>query len=195
VTGHSRRGKASLLAGAMDDRIAMVIPHQSGTGGTARIKAGTFSIREKASFMTHGSIIYSKIGEPNQLTHFFSKEFKHWSTRLSDLPVSTPDIIALIAPRFLLDSQGQKDFWAGPKSARKMLKRAAPAWELYGAIGIKDKVRLKSEKTKLSHENTGSVLQYTRDTRHIADEAYWANFIEFANLKFKQPSYLQEETE
>lgn len=195
VTGHSRRGKASLLAAAMDDRIAMVIPHQSGTGGTSRLKAGLFSVRERAQFMTHGSILYPKIGEPHQLTHFFSKEFENWSKRLSDLPIRASDIIALVAPRFIMDSQGQKDFWAGPQSARDMLKRAAPAWSLYNVVGIKNKVRIKSEKSRLTNENTGAVIQYTMKTKHVANEAYWDNFIEFANLKLKskQPSSLLKE--
>lgn len=193
VTGHSRRGKAALLAAAMDERISMVIPHQSGTGGTSRLKAGTFSVREKAKFMTHGSILYPKIGEPHQLTHFFSKEFKNWSKKLSKLPIGASDIIALIAPRFIMDSQGQKDFWAGPQSARKMLKKAAPAWELYSVTGIKDKVRIKKEKKKITNENSGSVIQYTLNTSHVANEAYWDNFIEFADLKFKQLSSPVEE--
>ncbi len=35
LIGHSRRGKTVLFATAMDERVALVVPHQSGTGGCA----------------------------------------------------------------------------------------------------------------------------------------------------------------
>ena len=182
VTGHSRRGKAALLAGAMDERIAMVIPHQSGTGGTARFRHA--KLRESAQMMTHGSPIYQHINEPNGLTHFFSKEFKKYSTNLDNLPVSAAHIIALVAPRPLLDTQGLYDFWAGPGSALTMVEWANPIWNLYGEVGIKTKSRLKNGEP-INHETTGKLLQYCLPLRHVANESFWEVFIQFADLHLK----------
>ena len=41
ITGHSRGGKAVILAGATDERIALTAPNNSGTGGAASFRFQT----------------------------------------------------------------------------------------------------------------------------------------------------------
>ncbi len=126
TTGHSRRGKAALLAAALDQEIAGTFPHQSGLGGTASLRGAMF--RESASMITDGGWWYPMMGEPEGLTHFFNPNFKMKSHRPTKLPYDAHHLIALVAPRVLIDFQGKADFWAGPKSAAEMLAAASPLW-------------------------------------------------------------------
>jgi hypothetical protein len=41
IAGCSRHGKAALIIGAFDDRIALTLPQKSGTGGTACLRTQT----------------------------------------------------------------------------------------------------------------------------------------------------------
>lgn len=182
VTGHSRRGKAALLAGAMDERIDMVIPHQSGLGGTARYRRAYF--RESAKMMTHGHFVYQWMNEPHSLRHFFSKQFANWSERIGRLPIDAHHVIGLIAPRPFMDVQGTRDFWAGPRSSRKMVKLARKVYRLYG---VEDAPRLQIKGGDITPENTGRIIQYTARTGHVANRFYWSKFIQFADSHFKAP--------
>ena len=200
VQGHSRRGKAALLAGAFDERIAMVIAHQSGTGGTASFRGATF--RERPSMIANGSFIYPYMSEPNQLTHWFSQYFRTWTNDLTDLPIDSHLTMALIAPRPLMDVQGTKDFWTGPNSAWKMMKKVNKLYTFLGVQGFKGKGRLGySSTTKrnpsrrsvvrrirvehhepISSEKAGRLLQYREKTGHVQNEFYWDIFIQFSDL-------------
>lgn len=166
ATGHSRRGKAALIATAMDERIAMTIPHQSGLGGTSSFRNARF--RERPKFISHGSFLYRFLNEPNGLTHFFAPIFRDWSRNsrnLKKLPVDTHFLIALVAPRSLVDTQGEDDFWSGPDSAKKTLEAAIPAWNLHG-----HQVDLNDRQSRLQ--------QVRIPGGHVQDESSWDLFID-----------------
>lgn len=120
VVGHSRRGKASLLAGAMDDRISMVIAHQSGTAGAALFR--------------------SPVGETISAINlffpaWFDEVFHGFASRELRTPVDQHQLIALVAPRPTLVTDGTEDTHADPPGARAAVEAAAPAWALYGERG------------------------------------------------------------
>ncbi len=117
VVGHSRLGKTALLAGAFDERIAVIIPHQSGCGGAApsrtkNPKAETVA-RINSSF-----------------PHWFCGHFKAFGPDVTRLPFDQNCLIALCAPRPVLLTNAQEDQWADPDGQLAMLQAAAPAYEL-----------------------------------------------------------------
>jgi hypothetical protein len=162
TTGHSRRGKAALLAAALNTSIDAAFPHQSGLGGTASLRGAI--LRESAKLMTHGSFIYSLLGEEKSLHHFFAKSFKALSSSPENLPFDAHHLMALVAPRPLIDFEGTHDYWAGPVSARDMLHEAAPAWQLAAPV-----VRQYGESKPTSQK-----LQLVEfPWWHVQDERFW----------------------
>ncbi len=134
--GHSRRGKAALLATAMDEkrRVAMVIPHQSGTGGVAPFR-GSFGRESARGMVGYGLIRYSWLGEPYHLAHWFNPGFQNFARFNNKFPVDTHQLLSLAAPAKIFDIQGTRDFWAGPNDSLKNLDRPQEIYKLYGKAG------------------------------------------------------------
>ncbi|MEQ8433336.1 MAG: hypothetical protein RIA71_03775 [Oceanicaulis sp.] len=115
--GHSRRGKAVLLAGARDERVDLVLAHQSGTAGAA----------------PHGDMT----GEPvasmaRSYRHWFTPAYQGFSDNAASAPpVNQHQLIALIAPRALHLGGANRDTWADPMGAESAARAAHPAWALY----------------------------------------------------------------
>jgi hypothetical protein len=120
VVGHSRGGKASLLAGALDERIAVVAANGSGSGG-----AGCW-----------------RFNGPNAepLDHML-KAFPTWFTpalgryrgRQASLPFDQHFLKALCAPRPLLCTESLDDLWANPAGTCITHRAAREAYRLLGA--------------------------------------------------------------
>jgi len=102
ITGHSRGGKAVLLAGATDDRIALVNPNDSGTGGSAPNHRKTRRAEVVESFFGSGNIFW------------FGKNFADHRGRDSKLPYEQHYLHALVAPRYLLVTEAYEDPGASP---------------------------------------------------------------------------------
>jgi hypothetical protein len=126
IVGHSRGGKTTLLAGATDERIALVGTNESGCGG-----AGCYRITgEGAETLEH------------ILTHFgywFGPCLREYIGRENELPFDQHYMKALVAPRPLLCSESADDLWANPLGTRATHDAARAVYKLLGAedaIGI-----------------------------------------------------------
>jgi dienelactone hydrolase len=118
VVGHSRLGKTTLLAGALDDRLAVVIPHQSGCGGAGPSR----SKNPKAESVKRINTSFP---------HWFSTSFKAFNDDTSRLPFDQNCLVALCAPRPVLLTNAEEDQWANPSGQFEVLQAAVPAYELY----------------------------------------------------------------
>jgi hypothetical protein len=120
VTGHSRGGKAALLAGALDQRIALTAANNSGTLG-----AGSSSVAGEGS---------ESVAELAQtFPHWVSAEF-HQRAMEGALPTHDQHVVlAAIAPRRLLITQALGDAWANPDGTRHCIARARMVYAAMGA--------------------------------------------------------------
>jgi dienelactone hydrolase len=122
LTGHSRAGKVALLAGALDTRIALTVPHASGAGG-----AGSFHIVEA------GVETLELITDPERFHYWFHPNLATYAGKVNELPFDQHFLRALVAPRAVLSVDGLGDQWANPTGTRAMRDAAQPVFDFLGA--------------------------------------------------------------
>ncbi|MCC6142541.1 MAG: acetylxylan esterase [Candidatus Hydrogenedentes bacterium] len=167
LTGHSRRGKTALFAAAMDERAALVVPLQSGTGGMALSRDNNQETVERINRV---------------FPHWFCDTFTAFNDRENLLPVDQHLLIALIAPRPLLDIAGLQDKWANYESALMALRAANPVYQLLKTPGLVGEGVVVAP-DRITAGNAGTLLQYRRDTKHMIDQGYWEAILDFADLR------------
>jgi len=171
LIGHSRRGKTALLAAALDPRVALVVPHQSGTGGCALSRANEQETVERINRV---------------FPHWFNDTFVEFGDREERLPFDQHCLIALLAPRPVLETVGIQDAWAGYESSLHALRAADPVYALLGADGIRGDGLLDGD-GEIDPLQFGDLQQVRRDTEHVLDQAYWEIILDFADHHLGEP--------
>lgn len=117
VTGFSRRGKAALWAGALDERLALVGPHQSGAGGPVPNRPGWGN----------------NTGYRGSFTWWYLQVFNEMPfSDYERLPFDQHFHVALIAPRraFFTENRSSGPNFNGADAIRVA---ARPVWSFLGA--------------------------------------------------------------
>ena len=127
ITGHSRGGKAVLLAGAMDERIRFVNPNGSGAHG-----CGCFRYLQNEEDGSRSERLADLL---KAVPYWLGPEMSTYSGREEMLPHDMHFIKALIAPRYLYETNGEADIWANPRGSYLSSLAARPVWELLGEGG------------------------------------------------------------
>ena len=172
VIGHSRRGKTALLAAAFDERIGLAVPHQSGTGGAALSRDNDQETVERINRV---------------FPHWFNDLFCRFGRREEKLPVDQHLLMALVAPRPLLDTAGLQDKWANYESARRAMGAADGVYEFLGVSGIKGTGVIEGDQP-IEAATCGALMQYRRDTGHTLNRDYWKAILDFADLHLRKDS-------
>jgi dienelactone hydrolase len=166
VFGHSRLGKTALLAAALDERIALAVPHQAGCGGTGPSR--------------HSNPKAETVARINRsFPHWFNGAFKEFNEQVDRLPFDQHCLVALVAPRPVLFSNATEDAWANPEGQFQVLKAADPVYRLLGAGGLDAKEMPPAG--KLVDSTLG---YYIRPGKHSTTPEDWKVFLDFADRHF-----------
>lgn len=118
VTGHSRGGKTTLLAGATDARIALINDNASCAGGSAAFR-----------YVGDGGETLDIL---NAFPSWFGTGLRPYLGREADMPFDQHALLAAIAPRPLLLTYALDDRWSNPEG---MVQCAWAAGEAYRFLG------------------------------------------------------------
>ena len=170
LIGHSRRGKTALWAAALDERVALVVPHQSGTGGMALSRDSQQETVERINRV---------------FPHWFNDAFCHFNNNEAQLPFDQHCLVACIAPRPLLDTEGRQDAWANFPRSLESLKGATPVYEMLGVQGLVGS-GLVTDDDPIAGVKVGHLLQCRLKEKHTLNAAFWEKILDFADAKLVQ---------
>lgn len=164
VEGHSRYGKAAIVAMAFDPRFAIAYVSSSGAGG-AKLHRRKFG--ETVENVLAASEYHWMAGN-------YFKYGGHWDA----LPVDSHELIALCAPRPVFISAGatQGDGWVDAKGSFMAAAAAGPVYRLLGRKGLGT-----TEFPPIDTALTSGDLGFRQHTGGHTDAPTWPTFLGFAD--------------
>jgi hypothetical protein len=172
LEGHSRYGKATLVAMAYDQRFAIAFVSSSGEGGA------------KLHRRDWGEIVENVAGSGEY--HWVAGNFLKYAGPLTwdDLPVDSHELIALCAPRPVFISSGSNngDAWV---DAKGMFLAAAGAGPVYRLLGKKDMGT--TEFPPIETTLIDGDVSFRQHSGGHTPAPNWPTFIELAQRYLKAP--------
>src|SRR5690606_12040534 len=101
------------------------------------------------------------------------------------LPFDQHALIALVAPRPLLDTEGAQDAWANFPRSLDALKVADAVYKLFGTPGLVG-AGLVQDDEPIAGANFGTILQYRLNEKHTLNRKFWEKILDFADVQLKK---------
>jgi hypothetical protein len=173
LEGHSRYGKATIVAMAYDQRFAIAYVSSSGEGGTKLLRRNFGELVEN-------------VAAPNEY-HWMAGNFLKYAGPLhwNDLPIDAHDLIALCAPRpvFISGGAAPGDAWV---DARGMFMAEVAAGPVYSLLGKKPLTV--SDFPPMDTAVIDGDLGFRQHHYGHTDAPNWPTFLTFASRYFQQTS-------
>jgi hypothetical protein len=128
ITGCSRNGKGAFIVGAFDERIALGIPQESGTGGVS-----AFRIVNTQPKGPNGKPAQSLDSAWSEAQGWFGTTFGTYRSKVDVIPGDTHSLVAMYAPRGLLVLDNSR---IGELCAPCQHAASAAGQKLYESLGV-----------------------------------------------------------
>lgn len=163
VVGHSRGGKAAILAGARDPGFAVTFSSNSGCGGAAHnlTKEG-----EKIADITR------------RFPTWFCEKFQSFAGREAELRYDQHHLLGSIAPRKIFVTSATEDAWADPRAEYFSCQLASPIHQFMGAEGLSRETLPLPQAGEV--RPGGSIGYHLRQGKHDLTRSDWMSFLEFS---------------
>jgi (4-O-methyl)-D-glucuronate---lignin esterase len=169
IEGHSRYGKATIVAMALDQRFAIAYVSSSGAGGT------------KLHRRKFGELVENVLAanEYHWMAGNYFKYGGHWDR----LPVDSHELIALCAPRPVFISAGATngDGWVDAKGSFLAAAGAGPVYKLLGRKDLGATEFPPIDTTLITGD-----LGFRQHTGGHTDGPTWPTFLTFADKYIKR---------